>query len=121
MWAGGDSLDDLLAGGPLERGQAGEIIAQSAKALAAVHAAEVAHLCLTPRVRTVDARGGVKIIGLGVDAALAGVGADDPARADTEGLGQPLYAALAAAPNRFIPAPPPADSIRCLAWLMTGG
>jgi len=74
-----------------------------------------------PAVRTVDARGGVKIIGLGVDAALAGVGADDPARADTEGLGQPLYAALAAAPNRFIPGPPPGDLIRWPVWLMTGG
>jgi serine/threonine protein kinase len=47
-WAGGDSLDDLLADGPLEPEQAGEIIAQSAEALAAAHAAEVAHLCLTP-------------------------------------------------------------------------
>jgi hypothetical protein len=95
-WVGGDSLDDLLADGPLDPGQGAEIIAQSAEALAAAHAGGVAHLCLTPGCLRWTAGGGVKITGLGVDAALAGVTADDPALADTQSLGKLLYATLTA-------------------------
>ena len=97
-WSGsrGDSLDDLLADGPLDPGQGAEIIAQSAEALASAHAAGVAHLCLTPGSLRWTAGGGVKIAGLGIDAALAGVTADDPALADTQSLGKLLYAALTA-------------------------
>jgi serine/threonine protein kinase len=95
-WVGGDSLDDLLADGPLDPRQGGEIIEQGAEALAAAHDAGVAHLCLTPGCVRWTAGGGVKITGLGVDAALAGVTADDPALADTQGLGRLLYAALTA-------------------------
>ena len=40
------------------------------------------------------AGGGVKVTGLGIDAALSGIATDDPALADTQGLGQLLYAAL---------------------------
>jgi hypothetical protein len=95
-WVGGDSLDDLLADGPLDPGQGAEIIAQSAEALAVAHAAGVAHLCLTPSSLHWTAGGGVKIVGLGIDAALAGVTADDPALADTQSLGRLLYGALTA-------------------------
>ena len=38
----------------------------------------------------------MKIVGLGIDAALAGVTADDPALADTQSLGRLLYASLTA-------------------------
>jgi hypothetical protein len=37
---------------------------------------------------------GVKIVGLGMDAALSGITAEDPAAADTRGLASLLYAAL---------------------------
>jgi hypothetical protein len=95
-WAGGEALDDLLAGGPLSPGLAAEIIAESAEALASAHAAGVSHLCLTPGSLRWTPGGGVKITGLGVDAALAGASADDPALADTRCLGRLLYAALTA-------------------------
>jgi hypothetical protein len=95
-WVAGDSLDDLLADGPLDPRQGAVIIAQGAEALAAAHAAGVAHLCLTPRCLRWTAGGGVKITGLAVDAALVGVTADDPALADTQSLGKLLYAALTA-------------------------
>src|SRR6516164_2338198 len=86
-WVAGDSLEDLLADGPLDPGQGAEIVAQGAG---------VAHLCLNPDSLRWTSSGGVKIVGLGVDAALAGVTADDPALADTLGLGKLLYAALTA-------------------------
>jgi hypothetical protein len=110
-WAGGDSLDDLLADGPLDPGQAGEIIAQCAEALAAAHAAGVAHLCLTPGCLRWTP-GGVKITGLGIDAALGGVRSEDPAAADTRGLGRLLYAALTARwPGGDWPGLPPAPEV----------
>jgi hypothetical protein len=95
-WVAGDSLEDLLADGPLDPGQGAEIVAQGAEALAVAHAAGVAHLCLNPNSLRWTAGGGVKIVGLGIDAALSGVTADDPALADTRGLGKLLYAALTA-------------------------
>ena len=100
-WVAGDSLDDLLADGPLEPARGAEIVAEAAEALAAAHAAGVAHLCLTPQSLRWTAGGGVKVIGTGIDAALADVTADDPALADTRGLAMLLYAAL----TRYWPGP----------------
>ena len=111
-WLAGDSLEDLLADGPLDPGQGAEIIAQAAEALAAAHAAGVAHLCLNPDSLRWTAGGGVKIVGLGIDAALTGVTADDPALADTHGLGKLLYAALTAHwPGGEWPSLPPAPEV----------
>ncbi len=93
-WVAGDSLDDLLADGPLEPARGAEIVAEAAEALAAAHAAGLAHLCLTPQSLRWTPGGGVKVLGLGVEAALADVTADDPALADTQGLAMLLYAAL---------------------------
>src|SRR5258708_13725207 len=92
-WVAGDSLEDLLADGPLDPGQGAEIVAQGAEALAVAHAAGVAHLCLNPDSLRWTTGGGVKVVGVGIDAALAAGAADDPALADTEGLGKLLYAA----------------------------
>ena len=111
-WVAGDSLDDLLADGPLDPGQGAEIVEQSAEALASAHAAGVAHLCLTPKSLRWTSGGGVKIVGLGIDAALAGVTADDPALADTRSLGKLLYAALTAHwPGGDWPSLPPAPEV----------
>ena len=108
-WVAGDSLHDMLADGPLEPGQSAEIIAEGAEALASAHAAGVAHLCLTPGSLRWTNGGGVKVVGLGIDAALSGTTSDDPALTDTWGLGKLLYAALTAHwPGEGWPALPPA-------------
>jgi serine/threonine protein kinase len=108
-WVAGDSLHDMLADGPLDPGQSAEIIAEGAEALTSAHAAGVAHLCLTPGSLRWTNGGGVKVVGLGIDAALSGTTADDPALADTCGLGRLLYAALTAHwPGEGWPALPPA-------------
>jgi hypothetical protein len=93
-WVAGDSLDDLLADGPLDPAHGAEIVAEGAEALAVAHAAGLAHLCLTTDSLRWTPGGGVKVLGLGIDAALSGATADDPALADTRGLGMLLYAAL---------------------------
>ncbi len=93
-WAVGDTLDDLLTAGPLDPRRGALIVAEAAGALSIAHAAGLAHLCLTPESLRWTSGGGVKVVGLGIGAALAGTTAEDPALADTRGLGRLLYAAL---------------------------
>jgi hypothetical protein len=93
-WPAGETLDDLLATGPLDPGRGARIVAEAAGALSVAHAAGLAHLCLNPESLRWTAGGGVKVIGLGIGAALTGTTAEDPALADTRGLGRLLYAAL---------------------------
>ncbi|HLQ57444.1 MAG TPA: protein kinase family protein [Streptosporangiaceae bacterium] len=93
-WAVGEPLDDLLAAGPLDPSSGAQIVAEAAAALSVAHAAGLAHLCLVPGSLRWTPGGGVKIVGLGIDAALAGTTVDDPALADTRGLARLLYAAL---------------------------
>jgi hypothetical protein len=108
-WAAGDSLEDLLAAGPLDPVPGARIVAEAAGALAVAHAAGLAHLRLTPACLRIGHGGGVKVVGLGIDAALAGVTDPEPALADTAGLGRLLYAAMTARwPGPDYPALPPA-------------
>jgi serine/threonine protein kinase len=93
-WVAGDSLDDMLGAGPLDPAQGVVLITEASKALAGAHAAGLSHLCLTPRSLRWTPGGGVKLVGLGIDAALDNITADDPALADTRGLGKLLYATL---------------------------
>jgi|ERR1022692_198192 hypothetical protein len=93
-WAAGDTLDDLLSQGPLEPYGAAQMIAEAAAALSSAHAAGIAHMCLVPGSLRWSQTGEVKVVGLGIDAVLSGVTADDPVIADTQGLGRLLYAAL---------------------------
>jgi hypothetical protein len=93
-WPVGDTLGDLLATGSLEPVTAARILAEAAAALSGAHAAGLAHLCLRPDAVRWTTGGGVKVTGLGIDAALTGTSSDDPELADTRGLGCLLYAAL---------------------------
>lgn len=96
-WPAGVFLDDLLASGQLDVAVAAGIAADAAAALAAAHGAGIPHLCLTPRSVIVSRDAGVKIVGLGVDAALTGIEAptaEAAALADTHGLACLLYASL---------------------------
>ncbi|WP_283139518.1 protein kinase family protein [Rhizohabitans arisaemae] len=93
-WVTGETLVDLLEGGPLEPDRAVNLIAEAAEALGVAHAAGLTHLCITPACLVWSSGGSVKLLGLGVDAALGDVTSEDPAREDTEGLARLLYAAL---------------------------
>jgi hypothetical protein len=94
-WPPGRSLGELLAdGGPDEPASAAAMIAEAARALAVAHASGLAHLCLRPSSLWQRPTGEVRISGLGVGAAIAGIQSTEPALADTRGLGQLLYAAL---------------------------
>ena len=93
-WPVGDTLGDLLAAGSMEPATAARIVAEAASALSGAHAAGLAHLCLRPDAVRWTSGGGLKVTGLGIDAALTGMSSEDPELADTRGLGQLLYAAL---------------------------
>ena len=96
-WVSGDSLADLVAEGPMEPARGCALVAEAARALAGAHAAGQAHLLLTPQSLRWTRSSGVKITGLGIDAALAGAelaNASDPALTDTRDLASLAYAAL---------------------------
>src|ERR1700728_2964523 len=89
------------------------IVSEAASAIAGAHAAGIAHLCLQPEAVRSTTGGGLKLTGLGIDAALAGITADDPELTDTWGLGSLLYAALTGMwpeqDHPYLPAAPLSD------------
>ena len=112
-WPFGDTLADLVATGSVEPAAGARIVAEVAAALSGAHAAGLAHLCLRPDTVRWTPGGGVKVTGLGIDAALSGVTSDDPELADTRGLGRLLYAALTGLwPGQDYPELPPAPETR---------
>ncbi|WP_017600692.1 protein kinase family protein [Nocardiopsis lucentensis] len=93
-WVTGSSLADLIAQGPMEPERAAGLVAEAAEAIAAAHAGGLHHLCLTPAKLMWSSGGAVKVVGIGVDAALMGANIADPGAVDAQGLGSLLYAAL---------------------------
>jgi hypothetical protein len=93
-WTPGTHLEDLVLSGLPSPALAAAMIADAADALAVAHQADRPHLCLSPRSLRWDTGSGLKITGLGIDAALSGTSAADPAAADTMALAGMLYALL---------------------------
>jgi hypothetical protein len=93
-WTRGTHLEDLVLSGLPSPALAAAMIADAADALAVAHQAGRPHLCLGPRALRWDTASGLKITGLGIDAALSGTDAPDPAAADTMALARMLYALL---------------------------
>ena len=71
-WVAGASLLDMLADGPLDTPAAVSLLCEAARAIAAAHAAGLAHLRLNPECLHWTRGSGVKITGLGIDAVLPG-------------------------------------------------
>jgi hypothetical protein len=93
-WTRGTHLEDLVLSGLPSPALAAAMIADAADAIAVAHGAGRPHLCLGVRSLRWDAGSGLKITGLGIDAALSGTNAADPATADTMALARMLYALL---------------------------
>ncbi|MFE7358408.1 protein kinase family protein [Streptomyces sp. NPDC057543] len=87
-------LTSLLAAGPMDAHDAYQLVSQISQAMAAAHREGLAHLRLTPGAVLRSSTGQYRIRGLAVNAALRGITADGPQRADTEAIGALLYAAL---------------------------
>jgi serine/threonine protein kinase len=92
-WARGTHLEDLVQSGLPSPALAAAMIADAADAIAVAHRAWRPHLCLTPRAMRWDNNCGLKITGLGIDAALRGVDSGDLS-ADVKALGRMLYTLL---------------------------
>jgi serine/threonine protein kinase len=121
-WVGGETLADLVGDGPLDQARACALVGDAARALAGAHAAGQAHLRLTPESLRWTHSSGVKITGLGIDAALAGASltgsaASDPAITDTRDLSALLYAALTGywpgESQTGLPQAPVSDGVAC--------
>ncbi len=82
-WTPGTHLEDLVLSGLPHPALAAAMIADAADALGVAHQAGRPHLRLTPRALRWDTNSGLKITGLGIDAALCGVGAGGPPGADS--------------------------------------
>ena len=101
-WTPGTHLEDLVLSGLPNPALAAAMIADAADALAVAHQAGRPHLRLTPRSMRWDNASGLKITGLGLDAALCGstekaergAALEDPVAADTTALARMLYALL---------------------------
>jgi hypothetical protein len=91
---GATPLSTLLHAGPLDAHEAYVLASQISQALAAAHRENLSHLRLTPATVLRTGPNQYRIRGLAVDAALRGLTASDPQRADTEAIGALLYAAL---------------------------
>ena len=93
-WTPGTHLEDLVLSGLPSPALAAAMIADAADASAVAHRAARPHLRLTPRSLRWHPGCGLKITGLGLDAALCGLGAENPVAADTTALARMLYALL---------------------------
>ena len=108
-WTPGTHLEDLVLSGPFppalpQPALAAAMIADAADAIAVAHRAGRPHLRLTPHSVRWHPGCGLKITGLGLDAALCGSterpgsteggAAADPVAADTTALARMLYALL---------------------------
>jgi hypothetical protein len=101
-WTPGTHLEDLLrSSGRPSPALAAAMIADAADAIATAHRAGRPHLRLTPRTLRWHPGSGLKITGLGLDAALCGPtlcgvldAGIDPLTADAIALAQNLYALL---------------------------
>ncbi len=89
-------LTAVLASGALPAHEAYQMVSQVSQGMASAHREGLAHLRLTPDAVLRSESGQFRIRGLAVDAALRGISADRPKRADTEAIGALLYAALTA-------------------------
>jgi hypothetical protein len=97
-WVSGQTLDLLLAEGPLPARRAAWLLREVADAVAAAHQDGVAHGCLVPSSVVLSDAGGLKILGLATFAALHD-GSPTLAAAqheDAQALGRLLYACLTA-------------------------
>src|SRR6516165_6291588 len=93
-WTPGTHLEDLVLSGLPSPALAAAMIADAADAIAVAHQAGRPHLRLTPRSLRWHPGCGLKITGLGLDAALCGIGAENPVAADATALARMLYALL---------------------------
>lgn len=102
-WPNGPTLEELLAGGPLPARYATHVVAEVADALAAAHDRRLWHGALRPAAVVVQETGEVTVVGLEVDAVIAGLpewdrtdssAAAAAAARDAQGCGALLYAAL---------------------------
>ena len=99
-FAPGETLEQLLASGPLSALEAAWIVREMADALAPLHEQGLFHQRLTPDSVVITATGNVKIVGFLIEAALhpeqhdAHAAWSEREAADVQALGKLLYASL---------------------------
>ncbi len=97
-WTNGQSLEVVLAEGPMSARRATFLLREVSGAISTAHRMGLRHRRLAPDTIVLTKSSGVKVLGLGTLAALRTDPAemDDPELADTRDLGRLLYACLTA-------------------------
>jgi putative peptidoglycan lipid II flippase len=97
-WTSGQSLEVVLAEGPMSARRATFLMREVAGAISTAHKMGLRHRRLAPDTIVLTKSSGVKVLGLGTLAALRTDPAEDgnPELADTRDLGRLLYACLTA-------------------------
>jgi hypothetical protein len=96
-WAGGRSLERMLANGPLTGQQAGWLTREVAEALELLHrSGGQPHGAISPATVVVTDTGAIKIVGLATEAALRRPDGPGSPAEDIRDLGRVLYACLTA-------------------------
>jgi eukaryotic-like serine/threonine-protein kinase len=93
-WIGGRDLGSALVDGPLDPRCAAEVFRQASEAIAVAHAAGMYHLRLSPRSVVWSKAGRVKVVGMGIDAALTSTWVPEPQLVDAQALAKLLRIAL---------------------------
>lgn len=96
-WVTARSLAGLLADGPLEPERSALVARELAEAVATAHHQGLTHRSVTPDRVLVSANGAVRVVGLEVAAALAGLppgATQEGRRVDVRAVGAVLYAGL---------------------------
>ncbi|MGI8435117.1 MAG: protein kinase family protein [Nocardioidaceae bacterium] len=97
-WASGQSLDVVLAEGPLSARRATWLVREVASAMIHAHQLQLSHQQLCPDAIVLTKASGVKVIGLATAAALSSAASSgsDAELGDVQDLGRLLYACLTA-------------------------
>ncbi len=95
-WATGQSLDVVLAEGPLPARRAAWLVREVAAAMTNAHRMGLPHRRLAPDTVVVTKSSGVKVVGLGTFAVLQDEAGGDGEQQDTKDVGRLLYACLTA-------------------------
>ena len=120
----GDTLEQLVAGGPLAPAHAVDILVQIAEALVAIHAAGLVHCDLAPRNVMVATRNGslvAKVLDFGIARSVSRTAGDRLEHGEFKGFANPAFSAPEHLAGQEVDQRADLYSLGALAWFLLTG